>query len=595
MHTLISQRIAALRRHMSLIGINATIIPHADPHQSEYMSPHWHVRHFFSGFSGSAGTLVVTDKEALLWTDSRYFLQATQQLAGTEIKLMKEGIAETPTINQFLSATLKCGSKIGFDGILFSQSTTDELIATFSPLGISIVDDFAPINDIWHDRPDLPDDKAYIHSLEYAGESSQDKIATTLATLTECGASAIFISALDEIAWLLNIRGSDVKYNPVVTSFLFLSNSKSTLFIDKKKVTDEVKIYLDSLNINTAPYDSVAEYLSHLSTDIKVLVNPAITSSYFGRIIGKRAIWASSPISLPKALRNDTQINAIRSVMQRDGAALVKAFKEIEKRISQNITTTEIDIATILRHHRSYDPLFKDESFSTIAGYAEHGAIVHYEADEESNSTIEAKGLLLIDSGAQYLDGTTDITRTIALGTPTEQERYDFTLVLKGHIALASAVFPLGTRGAQLDVLARHFLWEKGLTYLHGTGHGVGHFLNVHEGPHSIRLQENPIVLQAGMVTSNEPGLYRAGVHGIRCENLILTVPAFTTEFGEFLKFETITQFPFDTALMQIDLMTDQEIAWVNEYHAGVYASLSQLLDDDCRRWLESKTAPITR
>lgn len=592
----ITSRIDALREKMRRADIDATIIPHSDPHQSEYMSPHWHLREFFSGFSGSAGTLVVTLDDAKLWTDSRYFLQAADQLEGSSITLMKDGLPETPTINGYISSVLNEGSTVGIDAMTFSVAALDKLKSDLAKKGISIDTDFHPADGIWTERPELPADKAFIHKTEYAGEEAASKIKRILEEVDQSGAESIFISALDEIAWLLNIRGNDVSYNPVVTSFLFLAPEGSTLFVEESKIDSDVKRHLSQLGIETMSYNSVLGFLENLPAESRVMVDPATSPAIIPVKLANRMVAATSPVKLPKAIRNYIQIAGLRKAMTRDGVALVNAFMEIERRLAQGDTMTELEVCRIITHHRSLQPLYFDDSFGTIAGYREHGAIVHYEPDEESDATLEPSGLLLIDSGAQYLDGTTDITRTISLGNPTPEECHDFTLVLMGHIDLASTLFPEGTRGAQLDALARRYLWQEGKTFLHGTGHGVGHFLNVHEGPQSIRLQENPMPLQPGMLTSNEPGLYVTGKYGIRSENLILTVPALSTsDGGNFLRFETVTLFPFDTKLVDTSIMTDAQIKWLNDYHKRVYDTLSPHLSADAAQWLARKTQPVMK
>lgn len=597
MNDTIQARIAAFRREMAAAEIDAAIIYHTDPHQSEYIAPHWQVRRWLSGFTGSAGTLVITPDEALLWTDSRYFLQADRQLEGTGITLMKDGLTSTPSIEEHLISRLPSGSTVGIDGMLLSVQADKALRETLGAHGINVDTTFSPIDRIWNDRPALPAGKAFIHDAKYAGEQASDKIARVLADAAAQGGNAAFISALDEIAWVLNIRSNDVPCNPVATSFLYLSGDGSTLFIDENKIDDAMRAYLKENGVTILPYstDEVTRFLQWLPRDAKVVVNASCTATNLLPALGDKAVLGKSLIALPKGIKNQVQIDGVRSAMERDGAALVGAFMEIERRLADGTKTTEMDVAEILTRHRSNQPLYFDDSFDTIAGYADHGAIVHYSATPETDYTLQPSSLLLIDSGAQYLDGTTDITRTIALGTPTPQQRHDFTLVMKGHIALGSAIFPADTRGAQLDALARQFLWREGLSYLHGTGHGVGHFLNVHEGPQNIRLNENPAILRPGMITSNEPGLYRAGEYGIRCENLVLTVPAFTTEFGDFNRFETLTLFPFDRTLFDTAIMSPAEIDWVDRYHADVLRRLSPLLDDNARAWLTAKTAPLDR
>ncbi len=593
MKKIIDARLSALRNRMKDARIDATIIPQTDPHHSEYIADHWQVRRWLSGFTGSAGSLVVTADKALLWTDSRYFLQAAQQLEGTGIELMKEGLPATPSISAYLTGELPQGAVVGIDGNLFSVSEAADLRSALGKHHMNLDTHFDVIDSIWEDRPDLPDAPVFIHEVKYSGEEASSKIEKILAATATQGASSILVSALDEIAWILNIRSRDVNCNPVATAFLYLSAKGSTLFIKEEKLTGDIVRYLADNGVKTAPYASLLTFLATLPADTTVLVEAPRTSQTVVDTLGARAVAGASPVPMLKAIKNDVQIAGIRSAMEHDGAALVAAFMEIERMMREGETLTELAVSEILTRYRSRQPHYFDESFETIAGYGPHGAIVHYSATEESSSTVENHGLLLIDSGAQYLTGTTDITRTICMGTPTPEERRDFTLVMKGHIALGTAIFPEGTCGMQLDALARQYLWKEGLSYLHGTGHGVGHFLNVHEGPQSIRLNYMPAPLTPGMLTSNEPGLYRTGVHGIRCENLVLTIPAFTTEFGNFYRFETMTLFPFDRALFDTAIMTAEEIAWVNGYHDMVYNRLSPLLDGDQAAWLREKTLPL--
>lgn len=589
----IIQRLTLLRSRMKDTGIAAVIIPQTDPHQSEYLADHWQVRRWLTGFTGSAGTLVVTPTEALLWTDSRYFLQAADQLEGSTVILMKDGLPDTPSITAYLISRLVKGSVVGVDGALFSVNEANSLRDTLRRHGIALDTTFNPVDSIWPDRPSLPDAPVFIHDVKYAGQTAADKIRLILADANSQGASSMLVSALDEIAWTLNIRSRDVNCNPVATAFLYLSPAGSTLFIKEEKINAEVRTYLAEAGVKIAPYASMLSFISALPENSRVLIEALRTSSQTLDALGQRAIVGASPIPMLKAVKNSTQIAGIRTSMEHDGAALVAAFMEIERMMTAGEELTELKISEILTRYRSQQPNYFDESFETIAGYGPHGAIVHYSATPESSSVIKPHGLLLIDSGAQYLTGTTDITRTIAMGTPTPEEKHDFTLVMKGHIALATAIFPEGTRGAQLDALARQFLWKEGLSYLHGTGHGVGHFLNVHEGPQSIRLNDVPATLTPGMLTSNEPGIYRAGIHGIRCENLVLTVEAFTSEFGRFFRFETMTLFPFDRTLFDTAIMTPEEINWVNGYHEQVYSRLSPLLTPSQQQWLREKTLPL--
>ncbi len=591
----IPARIADLRNSMRNAGVNAVIFPQTDPHQGEYVADHWQVRRWFSGFTGSAGALVVTVDKAFVWADSRYWLQAAAQLEGTGIGVMEEGKPDVPSIENWLCSELGKGDTVGIDGMVFSVCATEELDSQLSSKGISLNTNFNPTESLWKDRPDIPLDKIFIHEEKYAGESCSSKIKKILADANTQGADSAFISDLAEVAWTLNIRCRDVESNPVATAFLYLSPSHSTLFIEPQKLSDEVVAYLASNSVATAPYSDVKSFLSALPYNEKILINTVQTAGAIADAMGNRIVRGSSPVAMLKGCKNEIQIQGVRNAMERDGVALVKSFMEIEKAISEGTSISETDIADILTKHRSAQPLYFDQSFDTIAGFGPHGAIVHYSATPETSVNITADNLLLIDSGANYLDGTTDITRTITLGKTTPQQRKDFTLVMKGHIALAEAIFPEGTRGAQLDVLARINLWKEGLSYLHGTGHGVGHFLNVHEGPQSIRLNENPTPLKPGMITSDEPGVYRAGEYGIRCENLILTVPAMHTEFGQFYKFEVLTLFPFDLNLFDTSIMSDSEISWVNNYHETVRNRLLPLLSDSEQKWLREKTEPLTR
>lgn len=588
-------RLDALRNVMREAGIAAVVVPQADPHLGEYLAAHWQVRRWLSGFTGSAGDLVVTLDRALLWTDSRYFIQAAAQLDGSGIELMKDGLAETPSIAAFLCSALPAGSRVGVDGMLFSAPALEALASRLESAGIDLDCHFDPVGRLWSDRPALPDGKIFVHDSKYAGQSARRKIEDVLGAVKGEGAAAVFVSALDEIAWILNIRCNDVRHTPVATSYLYLSEADKVLFIAEAKLTDETRAYLASEGVRTQDYGAVTAFLAALPESVRVLVDPARTSGAVMDILGSRAVaTAVSPAAVMKSVKNDVQIAGVRDAMVRDGVALVKAFMEIERRMADGEATTELDVAALLHEYRSQGDLYFDESFGTIAGYADHGAIVHYEADAASNAQLQPRGLLLVDSGAQYLDGTTDITRTIALGEPTAEEKRDFTLVMKGHIALANTVFPAGTRGAQLDAIARQFLWKNGLSYLHGTGHGVGHFLSVHEGPHSIRLNNVEAPLLTGSITSNEPGLYREGVHGIRCENLVLCRELMETEFGTFLGFEILTLFPFDRSLFDTSIMTEEEVAWVDNYHALVRERLWPALENAAQRaWLDVHTAPL--
>ena len=595
MNSTINNRIAALRAHIAQEQIQAFIIPSTDPHLSEYVAPHWQSREWISGFTGSAGTVVVTAKDAGLWTDSRYFLQAARQLEGTCITLYKEMLPETPNIPEFLSAHLQEGDCVGIDGKMFSAEEVEHLQKELKKSGIRIKSIADPIQLLWTDRPAMPLAPAFVYDTKYAGMSFTEKLPAVRQAMEAAGADSLLLSALDEIAWLLNIRGNDVHCNPVVVSYLLIEKDKVNYFVQPQKVTPELTEYFNVNGISVHPYEEIGDYLNSFNAH-SILMNPAKTNYAIYSAIrpGCLIINGASPVALLKAIRNKQEIAGIHAAMQRDGVALVKFLKWLDEAVPAG-KETEISVDKKLHTFRAAQPLYMGESFDTIAGYKEHGAIVHYEATPETDVTLKSEGFLLLDSGAQYLDGTTDITRTIALGPLTEEEKTDYTLILKGHIALAMAVFPEGTRGAQLDVLARMTILKERMNYLHGTGHGVGHFLNVHEGPQSIRMNENPVALQPGMVTSNEPGVYKAGSHGIRTENLVLTVPAGEGMFGKYLKFETLTLCPICRKGIIKELLTAEEIGWLNDYHRTVYEKLSPDLNNDEREWLKEACKAVIR
>lgn len=593
MEQTINNRIHQLRMWLRSGGIQAFIIPSTDPHLSEYVAPHWKSREWISGFTGSAGTVVVTTNKAGLWTDSRYFLQAGEQLQGTEITLYKEMLPETPSITEFLANELKPGEAVGIDGKMFSVTQVEQMKAELEKRGIQILLCPDPMNEIWEDRPAMPEAPAFIYDIKYAGVSSTDKIAAIRKELKKTGASSVILPSLDEIAWTLNLRGSDVHCNPVIVSYLLITEKEVIYFISPEKITKEVQTYLNQHQVTIKDYWEIESYLSSLNSP-KILVNPQKTnySIYASINPACKVIRGEAPVTLLKAIRNEQEIKGIHEAMRKDGVALVKFLKWLEEAVP-NGKESELSIDKKLHQFRAEQKLYMGESFDTIAGYKEHGAIVHYSATPETNVPLQPKGFLLLDSGAQYLDGTTDITRTIALGELTEEEKTDYTLILKGHIALAMAVFPAGTRGAQLDVLARMPIWTHRMNFLHGTGHGVGHFLSVHEGPQSIRMNENPVILQPGMVTSNEPGVYKAGSHGIRTENLILVRKAGEGMFGDYLEFETITLCPICKKGIIKEMLSAEELQWLNDYHQKVYDQLSPALNAEEKTWLKEATKEI--
>lgn len=593
MNTTIKERIRALRTWMKQTGIDAFIIPSTDPHLSEYVAPHWQSREWISGFTGSAGTVVVTGNEAGLWTDSRYFLQAARQIEGTGIDLYKEMLPETPSIPAFLSERLKKGQTAGIDGRVFATDAARLLREELAVKGIGLKCAPDPMEQIWNGRPEMPQAPAFIYDTKYAGRTCTEKLEAIRAEMKKAEADSLLLSALDEIAWTLNLRGSDVHCNPVVVSYLLIGRNEAHYFINSRKVTPEVAAHLHEAGVSLHTYQEIESYLAQLPAG-SLMLEPGKTNYAVRSAIPQscRIIEAPSPVALLKAVRNEQETAGLRQAMRRDGVALVKFLKWLEEAVPQG-TETEISVDRKLHELRAAQPLYMGESFDTIAGYGAHAAIVHYEATPETDIPLEPRGFLLLDSGAQYLDGTTDITRTIALGPLTDEEKTDYTLILKGHIDLAMAVFPEGTRGAQLDVLARMPIWQHRMNFLHGTGHGVGHFLNVHEGPQSIRMNENPVALRAGMVTSNEPGVYKAGSHGIRTENLVLTVPAGEGLFGRYLKFETVTLCPICTRGIVRSLLTPAETDWLNQYHRKVYEQLSPGLNEDERLWLEKACKAI--
>ena len=589
----IKERMHALRMTFPPNYIKAFIIPSTDPHLSEYVAPHWMSREWISGFTGSAGTVVVLMNEAGLWTDSRYFLQAAKELEGSGITLYKEMLPETPSITKYLSQKLKPGESVSIDGKMFSVQQVEQMkeeLAAYS-LQVDLFGD--PLKRIWKDRPSIPNSPAFVYDIEYAGKSCEEKVAAIRAELTKKGAYALFLSALDEIAWTLNLRGNDVHCNPVVVSYLLITQDDVIYFISPEKVTKEVNEYLKEQHVKLKNYDEVETYLNTF-TGRNILIDPKKTNFAIYSAINPKCniIRGESPVALLKAIRNEQEIAGIHAAMQRDGVALVKFLKWLEEAVPSG-KETELSVDRKLHEFRAAQPLYMGESFDTIAGYKEHGAIVHYSATPESDVPLQPKGFLLLDSVALYVDGTTDFTRTIALGELTEEEKTDYTLILKGHIALAMAKFPVGTRGAQLDVLARMPIWKYGMNFLHGTGHGVGHFLSVHEGPQSIRMNENPVVLQPGMVTSNEPGVYKAGSHGIRTENLTLVCKDKEGMFGDYLKFETITLCPICKKGIVKEMLTNEEIEWLNNYHQIVYEKLSPNLNEEEKVWLQEATASI--
>ena len=592
----INQRLESLREVMRREHLSAFIFPSTDAHQSEYVADHWQGRTWISGFNGSAGTAVVTMKSAALWTDSRYFLAAEEQLKGTEFQLMKLKIEGTPTISEWLAQELQGeNAEVGLDGMVNSYHETMGLIADLRKSGgITVRTNFDPLGLIWTDRPAIPANPVEIQPMEFAGESVASKISRIRTALRQRHADGMLISALDDIAWTLNLRGTDVHCVPVFVSYLLISSQQVSLYVDSAKINDEVKAYLTENGISLYPYNKVAEGLDRYS-EYNILLDGDETSYFLWKTVKCQEIIAGkSPIPAMKAQKNDREIAGFRQAMLRDGVAMVKFLRWLKPAVEAG-GQTEISIDRKLTSLRAEQHLFRDISFDTIAGYQAHGAIVHYEATPETDVALKPEGLILIDSGAQYQDGTTDITRTIALGPVTEEMKHVYTLVLKGHIQLELAKFPDGASGTQLDALTRECMWREGYNYLHGTGHGVGSYLSVHEGPHQIRMEWKPTPLRAGMTVTDEPGLYLSGKFGVRIENTLLIKDYQTTEFGKFLQMESLTLCPIDLTPVDFSMLQPEEIEWLDTYHRDVFEKLSPYLEGEDLEWLREATRPVDR
>jgi Xaa-Pro aminopeptidase len=603
----INQRLGALREVMKREHLAAFIFPSTDPHQSEYVAGHWKGREYISGFNGSAGTAVVTMTSAALWTDSRYFLAAEEQLKGTEYQLMKLKVEGTPTIAEWLGQELMgtgpvSPNEVAIDGSCCSANSVKELIADLRKQGgMTLRTNLDPLKMIWTDRPPIPENPVEIYPLEYAGESVCDKIARICKALREKHADGMLMAALDDIAWTLNLRGSDVHCNPVFVSYLLISSKDVTLYINKAKLSPKVMAYLKSENLKVEDYEQVEDGLKRYF-EYNILLDPDEINYRLYEVVRNKGrqnglpkteiIEDESPVKRMKSVKNEREIAGFRSAMLRDGIAMTKFLYWLHTKVAANSPLTELSVSEKLERFRSEQPLYRGLSFDTIAGYQEHGAIVHYEATPETDMPLKPEGFLLLDSGAQYLDGTTDITRTIPLGPLTDEQKRVYTLVLKGHVQIELCKFPSGASGTQLDILAREALWREGLNYLHGTGHGVGSFLNVHEGPHQIRMEWKPAPLVAGMTVTDEPGIYLAGKFGVRIENTLLVTPYKETEFGQFLQFDSLTLCPIDTSPIIVDMLLPEEISWLNTYHQRVFDTLSPHLTQEESDWLRNACAP---
>lgn len=591
----IAARLAALREEMRREHLSAFIFPSSDPHNSEYVPSRWEGRKWISGFDGSAGTAVVTLHSAALWTDSRYFLAAEEQLAGTEFQLMRERVDGTPSIAEWIATEIEGAesSEIGVDGMCMTYAECSDLKTDLKHNGgITVRTNLDILDRIWTDRPSVPLNPVSIQPIEYAGESCHDKLGRIRSSLLRRGACGMLMTQLDDIAWTLNLRGTDVHCTPVFVAWLIVAEEVAVLYIKDEKLSPEVIEYLNAEGVAVDDYDNIIDALNSYD-GYTLLIDPATTNYTLSQLRGNfNLVSAPSPVPEMKAIKNEVECNGFRNAMQRDGVAMVKFLKWLEEAVPKGCET-ELSVSAKLRQLRAEQPLFKDESFDTIAGYEEHGAIVHYEPTPDTDVPLRPEGFLLLDSGAQYLDGTTDITRTIQLGKVTDLHRRVYTLVLKGHLSLQNLCFPRGAAGTQLDAVARVAMWREGMNFMHGTGHGVGSYLSVHEGPHQIRQEYRPAPMLEGMTVTDEPGLYLAGKFGVRIENTLLTVPYMTTEFGKFLRFEPLTLCPIDTRPIVVDMLSTEELSLLNAYHKMVYERLSPMLDEEHKAWLADKTRSL--
>lgn len=591
----IAARLAALREEMRREHLSAFIFPSSDPHNSEYVPSRWEGRKWISGFDGSAGTAVVTLHSAALWTDSRYFLAAEEQLAGTEFQLMRERVEGTPSIAEWIATEIEGAEslEIGVDGMCMTYAECSDLKTDLKHNGgITVRTNLDILDRIWTDRPSVPLNPVSIQPIEYAGESCHDKLGRIRSSLLRRGACGMLMTQLDDIAWTLNLRGTDVHCTPVFVAWLIVAEEVAVLYIKDEKLSPEVIEYLNAEGVAVDDYDNIIDALNSYD-GYTLLIDPATTNYTLSQLRGNfNLVSAPSPVPEMKAIKNEVECNGFRNAMQRDGVAMVKFLKWLEEAVPKGCET-ELSVSAKLRQLRAEQPLFKDESFDTIAGYEEHGAIVHYEPTPDTDVPLRPEGFLLLDSGAQYLDGTTDITRTIQLGKVTDLHRRVYTLVLKGHLSLQNLCFPRGAAGTQLDAVARVAMWREGMNFMHGTGHGVGSYLSVHEGPHQIRQEYRPAPMLEGMTVTDEPGLYLAGKFGVRIENTLLTVPYMTTEFGKFLRFEPLTLCPIDTRPIVVDMLSTEELGLLNAYHKMVYERLSPMLDEEHKAWLADKTRSL--
>ncbi|MBN1968119.1 MAG: aminopeptidase P family protein [Candidatus Delongbacteria bacterium] len=591
----IIERICSLREKMKENNLKGYMIPSTDPHNSEYVPARWNSRAYFSGFDGSAGTLVVLEKEAGLWTDGRYFLQAENQLKNTGITLFKMGLPETPSPIEWVNSNLKSGDNFGFDGAVVSKTTACDFLQILSENGINLITSIDLVEKLWLDRPGLPSGSIFKLEENYSGKSSNDKLFEVREIMRKNKVDYHLITTLDDIAWLFNLRGNDVNYNPIFVSYALIGLEKSKLYIMPSKVNDEIKEYLTNLNVEIMEYSKALDDVTETVNNSIVQIDKERINYLFYSMIktaSRKVIERDTITTLMKSKKNSTEIENMKLAHIKDGAALEKFFYWIEKNVG-NEKISELSASIKLGQFRSEMGNYVQDSFCAISGYKGNGAIIHYRVTEETSLELKKDGLYLIDSGGQYFEGTTDVTRTITLGNPTDDEKEDFTLVLKGMIDLSMAKFPEGTRGFQLDFLARKAMWDRGKNFGHGTGHGVGMFLNVHEGPQNISPFPRDIPLQTGMVISNEPGRYVAGKYGIRIENLIFVDEPYEGEASKFFNFDTLTMCHIDKRLIDISLLNCEEINWLNNYHQKVYDNVSVFLNEEEKVWLKEKTSPL--
>lgn len=590
---IVKEKLFLLRQSMKTKGIDAYIVPSSDPHQSEYIAEHWQERKWISGFTGSAGHIVITSSHAGIWTDSRYFIQADVELKRTEYIVHKmENQFASPHID-YLVENLNPKATVALNGLMFSKAEVDLIKKSFAPKKINLLQNEDLISELWTDRPPLNEEEIKFFDIKYAGKSTAEKIFNIRQQMYDLGAKSHLITALDDLAWTFNIRATDVPFNPVVIGYALVAEKKTHLFVNPNRLTEEHKDILHKNRIIVHSYKEVFGFLNKTKKSTPMLIDANLCNQAIFDAINAKKILSTSIPKLHKPIKTKVEITHIKMVMKKDGAALARTFYWLENALEASETIDEVEVAQKLATFRGLHNTYQGESFAAIVGYQANGAIIHYHPMPETCKKISPEGILLVDSGGQYFDGTTDITRTLLLGRPTVEQKQVYTMILKGLIALSQAIFPEGTTGGQLDVLARQFLWNDGKNYLHGTGHGVGFYLNVHEPPQGfapVHTERGKTVIKPGMLTSNEPGFYKAGEYGMRLENLILSV---TSDKPEFLKFETVSLYPFEHELIDIALLTNNEIKWLNEYHKKVFTGISPLLDADLKKWFKEKCREI--